>query len=255
MLEVQLFSSYEANTLPNITLSQTDISVLITGETKPFRYLARHLAIPTELYFAVDLGCSTGETTHVLSKRYRRVVGVDISSEPISKARLSFPGVDFRIFDVLTDREALQALINEEPTSSSTVFFIDIGGDRLQDTVLILINHITETFHPPLIVVKSRKLFKFLSRNCLDADGIHCKIDLWQRLIQSTLDKQECDKKYFHSRRRLTFFVPGTQIPICQYHNYQVCKKGDECSFSHSYCHVCLQQGHRALECDVFHKD
>ena len=40
--------------------------------------------------------------------------------------------------------------------------------------------------------------------------------------------------------------------PICRFHNYRICQEGSECPYNHNHCHICLKEGHIALDCDQY---
>ena len=57
----------------------------------------------------------------------------------------------------------------------------------------------------------------------------------------------------FHPLRAPLRFNPqGTSI--CRFENYMEgrCKKQELCPFDHAHCHVCLEEGHRAWNCEVW---
>src|ERR1700712_4461168 len=109
-MDIQLFSSEDRELVPKLVApGVVKTTLLITGETRPFRFLARHLVLPEpdSSVTAIDLGCSTGETTNVLSKRFKKAIGVDVSHEPVEKGMLQRPSLDLRVFDVLAETDSL----------------------------------------------------------------------------------------------------------------------------------------------------
>ena len=56
---------------------------------------------PTRGEHVLDLGCGTGELAYAIQNLGAQVTAIDSSQEMISKARLSYPGVDFRVEDIL----------------------------------------------------------------------------------------------------------------------------------------------------------
>lgn len=50
----------------------------------------------------LDLGCGTGELTAQLAEAGAFVTGADASAEMITKAKMSFPAIDFRVMDART---------------------------------------------------------------------------------------------------------------------------------------------------------
>ena len=250
--DVQVFDSAEKRAVPRLSQEVNVANVVVSGETRPFRFLARHLefrVVPEESY-AIDLGCSTGETTYILAKRFKKVIGLDVSTEIVGKGLLDHPDLDLRVLDVLSDRNNVVDLIKNEMSDAPVVFFVDIGGDRLQDTVILFISFLMEKFETPTIVVKSRKLYRYLVKTCIDEDKVHCLPDSWEKLVDDTKQKELKDRKCFHPQRYNLMLAPDTGIPICRYYNYSTCKKGDECGQDHTHCHHCLKAGHRGYECE-----
>ena len=50
----------------------------------------------------VDLGCGVGYGTVILSSFARSVIGVDVSAEAIAEAGTLYPGIDYRVADLIT---------------------------------------------------------------------------------------------------------------------------------------------------------
>ena len=68
---------------------------MLCGETDDFRTLAR--SQPLEGDFVLEIGCSSGEATRLLSKRAQRVVAIDNSEESVSLARSNNPSVQCEV--------------------------------------------------------------------------------------------------------------------------------------------------------------
>ena len=47
----------------------------------------------------LDLGCGSGELTHLIREKSTEVIGFDKSPEMIEKARMQFPLIDFQVAD------------------------------------------------------------------------------------------------------------------------------------------------------------
>lgn len=251
---VQLFDGAEIWQVPTIsphdTLRANTTSVIVCGETRPFRFLARQLkfvGVQDKELDVLELGCSTGETTLSLAKRFRKVIGVDISAEVI--AMPAGPGLDLRLLDVLADLELLNRLIVSEFPPGELCFFIDIGGDRLQDTVLLLLEHVMQHFRPMFIVLKCRKLYRAL----LLAPPAELDSQ-WKAHYQQAVVNTREERMRLHPKRFGLALVPGAvpEKAICRYFNYKSCAKADECPHDHAHCHFCKLPGHRAKECELF---
>lgn len=248
---VQLFDGNELWQVPTITRNSEDArtAVIVCGETRPFRFLGRQLKFantaPSEIDI-LELGCSTGETTVHLTKRFRKVIGVDISAEMMAKP--AGPNLDLRLMDVLSDLDSLNKLIVEEFPQAKCCFFVDIGGDRLQDTVLLLLAHLIRTFQPMFIVLKCRKLYRTLL--ALPADVV--LEDQWELNYQQAVKNTREERMRLHPKRFGLSLVPGTEQAICRYYNYKSCAKAEECEQNHTHCHFCHAEGHRARDCELF---
>ncbi len=60
--------------------------------------------LPSQCQTALDIGCGTGEFSRLLSKRFERVVAIDLSSNMIEVAKQrssQFSNIDFQVTDVL----------------------------------------------------------------------------------------------------------------------------------------------------------
>jgi len=256
-LEILLFDAMQKILIPKIKEGRyrdAQTTLIICGETRPFRFLAKHLDIPWAAESpCVDLGCSTGEATHLLAKRgFSKVIGVDVSEENIAKATAERPEIEWRLMDVLAERDLLHEMIVNDFGGVTPVFFVDIGGDRMQETVVLFLSYVIQRYRPRLVVVKSRKLYKDVSKRYVEEDKKHLSVDGWNELVNRISEEELRDRKCFHPQRYPLRLVPGTDRAICRYFSYTgVCKKGDECEQDHEHCHHCQALGHRAQECEV----
>ena len=48
----------------------------------------------------LDIGCGKGRFTHLLKKRNNHITGIDISATAISKAKASYPDIEFHCMDI-----------------------------------------------------------------------------------------------------------------------------------------------------------
>jgi len=90
----------------------------------------------------LDLGCGTGELTAQLAEAGALVTGADASAEMITKAKMSFPAIDFRVMDAraLTLPEPVDAIFTnaalhwiaeaDQPTVLANVFAALKPGGR-----------------------------------------------------------------------------------------------------------------------------
>lgn len=66
------------------------------------RFLLKQL--PSQNQTALDIGCGTGEFSRLLSKRFKRVVAIDLSPNMIEAAKQrsrQFLNIDFQVADIL----------------------------------------------------------------------------------------------------------------------------------------------------------
>lgn len=89
-------------------------AVIVTAETFDFRRLARTQVRRGDA--VIELGCSFGDATKVLAEQAgpSRVVGVDLSSSSLEKARALCPATRFEQLDVLA--------CSEEETAARLLF-------------------------------------------------------------------------------------------------------------------------------------
>jgi len=60
--------------------------------------------LPSQNQTALDIGCGTGEFSRLLSKRFKRVVAIDLSPNMIEAAKQrsrQFLNIDFQVADIL----------------------------------------------------------------------------------------------------------------------------------------------------------
>lgn len=101
-LEKPIFDSYSRHydSLVNEALGSVAPSVDYFTKVKA-EYLS---SVATEEFgsienlIALDIGCGVGNFETLLSKRFHRLVGVDVSSESIAIARRRNPGIEFNVF-------------------------------------------------------------------------------------------------------------------------------------------------------------
>ncbi len=109
----------------------------------------------------LELGCEWGVTTSLIAQTGATVIGTDISSSVIERARQTFPNLQFEVLDALDVRSAMK--ICPQPTK----IYIDLSGFsgyRSLLDVIALIQMYATVLQPEVIVVKSGALKHFAAR-------------------------------------------------------------------------------------------
>jgi hypothetical protein len=108
----------------------------------------------------LEIGCEWGTTTRVLAEHCKEVIGTDISSECIERAKERHPDLHFQVLDGFDVRAAL------DMGKQFTKIYIDISGmsgyRSLLDVISLLTMYAT-VFRPEAIVIKSGALKHFAS--------------------------------------------------------------------------------------------
>jgi len=83
----------------------------------------------------LDVGCGTGELTHKIAESGAQVTGTDFSADMITKARQTFPGLDFRVMDArqLTFDEPVDAVF-----TNATLHWIPEAAQVIQSVYGVL---------------------------------------------------------------------------------------------------------------------
>ena len=106
----------------------------------------------------LEIGCEWGTTTRILSEHCAEVIGTDISSDVIDKARHSNPGIRFEVLD------GFDVLAAQRLGKKFTKVYIDISGisgyRSLLDTIALM-NMYAVVLQPQAIIVKSGALKNF----------------------------------------------------------------------------------------------
>lgn len=246
--------------------------VIVTRDTVGFRHLAR--SMPTKDDFCVELGSSYGVCTDLMSKSAGRAIGVEISAELVEESRKRYPHVQFECIDALVEKRRIVELAKD-----ATLLYVDIGGDRLGDTLVLLIPLLLSLISPEVMVIKCEELADAAENFTNEAGEIQDFSTWWTMMQKRAAERSEHGGSKFNTvltgtgaaalvhRHPLTYpFVrakvaeggedtggePTQGREICRYYNYLECKKGDMCTYDHTSCHSCREIGHRAIECTTF---
>ena len=116
----------------------------------------------------LEIGCEWGMTTRVLAEHCKEVIGTDISSDCIERAKERHPDLQFQVLDGFDVRAAL------DMGKKFTKIYIDISGmsgyRSLLDVISLLTMYAT-VFRPEAIVIKSGALKHFASHCIAWRDG------------------------------------------------------------------------------------
>jgi len=109
----------------------------------------------------LEIGCEWGATTALIAPHCKEVIGTDVSSEVIERARQRHPHIRFEVLDGFDVRAAL-ALADRFDK-----IYIDMSGlsgyRSLLDTIALL-NAYATVLRPAAIVIKSGALKDFTAR-------------------------------------------------------------------------------------------
>ena len=115
----------------------------------------------------LEIGCEWGTTTTLIAPHCKKVIGTDISSKCIQRAREMYPELHFEVLDGFDVRAALELgemVECREAFSPFSKIYIDISGlsgyNSLLDTIALLTSYAT-VLRPEAIIIKSGALKRF----------------------------------------------------------------------------------------------
>lgn len=258
------------------------IPIIVTPDTDSFRLLA---ASQVRSAHVLEIGSSTGETSHQLWKVpcVESWMGWDTGADMVQQVQKKIKqgrkrgGVsDTRQsrtchkIDPLKDPDTAAALVMEtfafssqQQQQRSLTVFVDIGGDRQLHAVILMLQWIVASFATRIdqAVVKSRTLFAALQAETAKDGGSSPLLFDHNSWFPGQLRTALRASMPSHPLQAAKRFVPadsnkeeGEAVAICRYHNYHAdgCAKHRDliCPYDHSRCHLCLQKGHIARDCD-----
>jgi precorrin-6B methylase 2 len=160
-------SSYEVNPYKIIKQYQKN-NIIITYDTAHYRRIAK--SQPKKTDFCVEIGSdfvritlkNKGETTFILSKYCKKVLGIDKCLEHIEFSKKKYSDLNFETLDIFVQE-------NEEKLKNlclnCDIIFLDINGNRPLEGVMNALDLIKRLISPSLIVVKSKELYKKYENN------------------------------------------------------------------------------------------
>lgn len=251
---------------------KSSLLVLITSETRHYRQLtASQLLYHHQEDAVLEIGCSTGETSELVWKRASSWIGFDTSAQMVertvtkyttatttdansnnhsSSSSSSSCRIACHKIDALLEPEQALQMVHQHQQQSTSVVLMDIGGNREIYGVARMMKWIFTSFPQlRLIVVKSEALVHELSGQAISDDGI-LLVDGMEFLEQKLLEFRRLPPHPLQAPKAYSPTDPSR--PICRYHNYHKkgCRKESACPFDHAHCHMCLEPGHIAKDCN-----
>jgi hypothetical protein len=245
------------NTSPSSSSSPaTATTILITGKTIYYRHLAASQTHDKDR--VLELGCSTGEASQILWRHAASWVGLDTGATMVETTvqKMNKYNCNIQRACILLDalKHPMQAKKDANQFGPVSMAFIDIGGNRRMDEVLIILNWVLTGLMSPnlrMVVIKSEHMEQALGPWC-DTHGMIASGSTW---FQERLRHARLKTIPKHPLQAPMVMSPlDDSLPICRYHNYHElgCAKNvpsNSCPFDHMHCHLCLQTGHIAREC------
>jgi len=243
-----------------ITMVESNRKLLFCFKTESYRKLSRSQLVKTDV--CIDVGCSYGKATDIMSQHCDNIIGMDISREAIDSCRRDYPHIRFEVMDCLEYPEHLRSI-----ATGVTKVFIDIGGNRERNALIRLITFVQQTLRPDVIVVKSEALVRAATahmRHCeaeLSSEDVIPAGDAWWRTLQEATVAEmnsKLEERGQEKGKRFPLYAlkyPKKNAPngkeICRFHNYGECPTREKrpCERDHEVCHYCLEKGHIAQQC------
>ena len=108
----------------------------------------------------LEIGCQWGTTTVLIAPHCRKVIGTDVSSDCVDRARQKHPDIEFAVLDAFDVRAALDL---GERFSKIYIDMSGLSGYRSLLDVISLLTMYGTVLQPDAIVVKSGALKHFAS--------------------------------------------------------------------------------------------
>jgi predicted O-methyltransferase YrrM len=242
--------------------NEKETNFIVVPTTDLFRKFASRI-LPRGA-FVVEIGCCNGFCTERILQSIsspEQYLGIDVGPQFIRECQAKFPEAHFEMVDVLMEWSRAQTLIETKflaqqsgTTSKSLHVYVDIGGNRDVESLLVLLQIIQDKLQPSAMVVKSEALFAFGQKQ---GNGLATP-EAWRELqalaLKSLQQRRYKPKHYQPLRMPQRYNEDG--VAICRYHNYDT-KRGclrhndanNHCELDHTLCHSCKRPGHVAFEC------
>jgi SAM-dependent methyltransferase len=238
--------------IPILSPTKDTTKIIITAETNHYRNLAAsHVASDDRV---LEIGCSTGQASLIITKIASEWVGLDISETMIDRCRAQKSLKKAFCVDAIKDTEKTLEIVQNNLTSTPTVVFVDIGGNRELEGVLQILSWVLSTFVcTKLVIVKSRALVSKLDSECPGSSNTG-EILGATKWFQSEFQILDTKLPSHPLQASLKYSPLAPEKPICRYHNYHPdgCKRfkdNQQCELDHEHCHHCREKGHTALLC------
>lgn len=163
--------------------------------------------MPNETSVILDVGCGTGHHVSDISAKHLNVMGIDISPSMINKAKENYPGLNFKVGDVLNNHEFIHNSFTHILCMYFTVYYFkdkNIFFNNCMDWLMpggYLVLHLVdrEKFDPilppgnPLYIVSPQKYAKDRITNT--------KITFNDFTYSANFDLNESDNKAIFSEK------------------------------------------------------
>eukprot|EP00750_Incisomonas_marina_P021410 INCI4371.1.p1 GENE.INCI4371.1~~INCI4371.1.p1 ORF type:complete len:1120 (+),score=155.92 INCI4371.1:334-3693(+) len=121
--------------------------IVVVHTTREYKAMARRFVTKDDV--VLEVGCAEALTTKIIAGLAKDVVGIDLSSKEIARAKARFPELELHVMDGL-DYVSMRKL-----RPNFTKVFLDVSGTRALANLLPVIDCVEKKLRPDLIVVKS----------------------------------------------------------------------------------------------------
>jgi len=195
----------------------------------------------------MDVGCSTGMTTLIMARRFKKVVGLDIAPLALIEARKTCPNENAQFLEIdglLAKEQVVEIALDNKATG----IWVDIGGNRELDTVVLFLWYLLRHLPHVALICKSETLYKAARTSELRMENECAGVRWFPELVSECAQRQMGKNRLAHPQQ-YPLKTREDGLPICRFHNYDICKKKEDCPYDHTMCHFCLMLGHRARDC------
>ena len=145
--------------------AQSNKRVIVCFYTIEFRHALIH-NLDASTSVVLEIGCHEGQATRIISKRSKFVVGIDVDSKVVEKAKIRHPDLHFEV----CDGHNVEKCLSFSHQSPCNVVAIDVSG-QASLSLAVPILHTWVVRHPDaLIIIKNRKLYQALAFGSIEEE-------------------------------------------------------------------------------------